>query len=110
MEDNRAQPNHGTAQWTLQVPTYLVRKLWNWRRFLMNCQLPFENLHIWHRLRMQSKSYHNQQVVLPAQTVNALPSQGDWKFGRFDTVLVNTDPKKIWPGSGLDGASDQWFL
>lgn len=75
-----------------------------------NCQLPFENLHIWHRLRMQSKSYHNQQVVLPAQTVNALPSQGDWKFGRFDTVLVNTDPEKIWPGSGLDGASDQWFL
>src|ERR1700722_1373614 len=35
MEDNRAQPNHGTGQWTLQVPTYLIRKLWNWRRFLM---------------------------------------------------------------------------
>ena len=32
MEDNRAQPNHGTG---LQVPTYFIRKLWNWRRFLM---------------------------------------------------------------------------
>ena len=52
---------------------------------------------------MQSKSYHNEQLVLPAQTVNAIPSRDDWEFGRFDTVLVNTDPEKIWPKSGLDG-------
>jgi len=59
---------------------------------------------------MQSKSYHNERVVLPAQTVNALPSEGDWEFGRFDTVLVNTDPEKIWPKSGLDGEFGRWFL
>jgi len=75
-----------------------------------DCQLPFENLHVWHRVWMQSKSYHNERVVLPAQTVNALPSEGDWEFGRFDTVLVNTDPEKIWPKSGLDGEFGRWFL
>jgi hypothetical protein len=68
-----------------------------------NCQLPFEYLHIWHRLRMQSKSYHNEELILAAQTINAIPSKDDWEFGRFDTVLVNTDPEKKWPRSGLDG-------
>ena len=59
---------------------------------------------------MQSKSYHNEQVVLPAQTVNVLPSGSDWEFGRFDTVLVNTDPEKIWAKSGLDGEFGRQFL
>ena len=70
-------------------------------------QLPFEKLHVWHRLRMQSKSFHDEQVVLPAQTINALPGDDDWEFGRCDTVLVNTNPEKIWPRSGLDGAYRQ---
>lgn len=52
MQDNREQLNHGTAQWALQVPTYLVRKLYNWRRFLMvkvakqTFQLPFHSLQV----------------------------------------------------------------
>jgi hypothetical protein len=59
---------------------------------------------------MQSKSFHSKQVVLPAQTVNALPSNGNWEFRRCDTVLVNTDPEKVWPRSGLDGAYGSLFL
>jgi hypothetical protein len=103
MQRNRQEPSH-------------IHNMSGRRIALSGCQLPFEKLHVWHRLRMQSKSYHDEQVVLPAQTVNALPSQGDcefesseddWEFGRFDTVLVNTDPQKIWPRSGLDGASRQ---
>jgi hypothetical protein len=74
------------------------------RRLSMpGCKLPFKDLHVWHRLRMQSKSFHDNTKVLPAQTVNVLPSSGGWEFGRFDIVLVNTNSDKVWPQSGIDG-------
>lgn len=67
------------------------------------CQLPFDTLHIWTKLRLQSKSFHDIDKVLPAQTINASPPADDWEYGRFDTVLVNTDICKEWPRSGLEG-------
>jgi hypothetical protein len=84
-----------------QQPAH-IHQVAGWHIATANCQLPFEHLHVWHQLQMQSKSYHNEQLILPAQTVNAIPSKDDWEFGRFATVLVNTDSEKIWLRSGLD--------
>lgn len=68
-------------------------------------ELPFQELRIWHAVRLQSKAYHNPDKVLPAQTVNGIPRSADSEHGRRDTVLVNVDASKTWPESGLTGES-----
>jgi hypothetical protein len=75
---------------------------------LSGCKLPFDELQVWNQLRMQSKSYHDASIVLPAQVVLASPSSNVGEFGKFDTVLVNIDPSKAWPYSGLNGELYLW--
>ena len=76
------------------------------RRSSNSYDIPFQALHVWDHIRMQSKCFHKPHKVLPAHTVNAMPkSDDDWQFGRFHSVLVNKGPNKIWPQLGLDGMS-----
>ena len=83
----------------------IVYGLGGWRSS-NSYDIPFQALHVWDCIRMQSKCFHKPHKVLPVHTVNAMPkSDGDWQFGRFDSVLVNKDPNKIWPQSGLEGMS-----
>ena len=72
-----------------------------------NCDLPFDRLEVWKRVYLQSKAYHHPHTVLPAQSINALPPSdpsSESSLGKFDNVIMNVDPTKEWPFSGLDGA------
>jgi len=73
------------------------------RRASSQCSLPFETLQVWASVRIQSKAYHNRDEILPPQTVSAAPGSDSWPFGRYDSVLVNTDCNMEWPWSGLTG-------
>ncbi|KAI5986479.1 hypothetical protein EDD15DRAFT_2373187 [Pisolithus albus] len=72
------------------------------RRAAENAELPFEHIQIWFKLRLQTVEVHTNSV-LPAQTIFASPPKGDWQYGRYDSVVVNTDRAKNWPASGLQG-------
>lgn len=67
--------------------------------------LPFRMLEVWPGLRIQLKDYHNAGIVGPPQTLCAWPPRQGWPLGRFDAVLVNTDPDFEWPSSKISGKS-----
>ncbi|KAF8952213.1 hypothetical protein BDZ97DRAFT_1909427 [Flammula alnicola] len=67
------------------------------------CLLPFSQLEVWNRVRIQTKTYHAPHEILPAQTVNAYPPSKQWPLGRYDSVIANIDSTKEWPKSGLNG-------
>ncbi|KAJ6553956.1 hypothetical protein DFH09DRAFT_1248558 [Mycena vulgaris] len=90
--------------------TYLHRlssggdfKLGGRRPALRNAKLPFRMLQVWHRIRLQSRAFHNPTQLLVPETVNASPPSPAWEFGRGDGVIVNTDTQHTWPHSGLQG-------
>jgi hypothetical protein len=66
-------------------------------------QLPFDDIQIWTKFRLQNHAYHPPHNILSAQTVNASPPVESWTFGHSDVVLVNTDSSHVWPSSGLKG-------
>ena len=73
------------------------------RRAAENAALPFEYIQVWFKLRLQTRDVHTD-AILPAQTLCASPPEGNWQYGRYDSVVVNTDSAKSWPTSGLQGA------
>lgn len=74
------------------------------RRSSNNPDIPFTALHVWDHIHMQSKAFHKPHRVLSAQTLHAVPkSKGDWQYGRFDFALINREPGKVWPHSGIHG-------
>lgn len=64
--------------------------------------LPFEHIQVWFKLRLQTMDFHTNSV-LPAQTLLASPPEGDWEFGRYDSVIVKGNSSYVWPVSGLQG-------
>jgi hypothetical protein len=68
-------------------------------------KLPFDQLEIWTRVRLQGKAYHYPHNVLPPQTVNASPPSSEYPHGSCDSIVVNIDSTAKWPQSGLHGAS-----
>jgi len=66
-------------------------------------KLPFQKLEVWSGLRIQLKDYHNPRIVGPPQTLCAWPPCEERPSGRFDAVLVNTDPDFQWPFSKISG-------
>lgn len=75
------------------------------RRYRSNERLPFEKLKVWHKVRLQQKSYHDSTMSLPPQTLNAHPPTADWPKGRHDSAFVNVSESCKWPWSGLNGQS-----
>jgi hypothetical protein len=73
------------------------------RRHIHHDPLPVSQLQIWDKMRIQTTSYHQPHNICPPQTIIAAPPSPDWPHGHFDTGLVNTDPQKKWPQSGLTG-------
>ena len=68
-----------------------------------NAELPFKNIQVWFKLRLQVTDIHTN-TILPAQTVLASPPDGgQWPYGHYDSVVVNTDNAMVWPASGLQG-------
>lgn len=68
-----------------------------------NCSLPFTHLEVWFSVRVQAMSPHKatpRPVV--AQNLQAQPpNEGEWKWGRYDTVLLCNDRESPWPGKGF---------
>ncbi|KAF9521663.1 hypothetical protein CPB83DRAFT_778363, partial [Crepidotus variabilis] len=67
------------------------------------CSLPFTQVEVWSKLRLQTRSYHFPHSILPPVTINALPPSPEWPQGRRDPVILSVDPSQFWPKSGLDG-------
>ena len=53
-----------------------------------DCELPVDKLQVWYRVRMQSKSYHDPNKVLPAQTVNSSPPLNLARVIQFLLTLI----------------------
>lgn len=73
------------------------------RTALPSYELPFQSIQVWCRIRIQSRSFHCPQDILPAQTVNACPPTTEWPLGRYDAVVVSAKPDVPWPSSALTG-------
>ena len=73
------------------------------RRSLHDIQLPFNELQVWRKVHLQQESYHDMSLLGSTFTVHAHPPKGEWKYGHYDTVLMNVDKAYTWPSSGLAG-------
>jgi hypothetical protein len=82
-----------------------IRTLGGRRSALRGCELPFTQLEVWKKFRLQNTAYHFPHDPLPSKTVNASPPSKEWTLGRYDPVIANLDPDFNWPHSGLKGTN-----
>ncbi|KAG1776905.1 hypothetical protein EV702DRAFT_1045915 [Suillus placidus] len=73
------------------------------RRALPDAPLPFNDLMVWFKVRVQQASYHSPSITPPALTVNVSPLSATWKYGHYDTAIFTVDDTgcEQWPTSGL---------
>lgn len=66
--------------------------------------LPFSDLQVWFKIRLQNKPIHGNADVLPAQTLFCSPpSNNTWSSGRYNAAIFNIEEHSRWPESGLRG-------
>ncbi|KAF8547550.1 hypothetical protein OG21DRAFT_1490136 [Imleria badia] len=75
------------------------------RRSSHDAELPFNELRVWYKVRLQQKSYHDLSTLGLAFTVHAHPPCWPWKYGHYDGALLNIDKAHAWPSSSLAGHS-----
>ena len=83
-----------------------VHRILGWRQSQADSQLPFDNVMVWHSLRLQTYSLDDGSITEP-QRLMAQPPCDAWPFGRYDSILFShdsTNPKSS-PDVGLDGLS-----
>jgi hypothetical protein len=73
------------------------------RRAAWDAPLCFNDVEVWHKVRVQQKSFHDPSIVRQTFTINASPPTGRWKWGRYDTAIFTVDNYQNWPRSGLKG-------
>lgn len=73
------------------------------RRSVADAELPFSELQVWHKVRLQQKPYHSPNELGPTFTVNAHPPDRTWNHGRYDPAILQVDQAHQWPLSGLTG-------
>ncbi|KAF8417606.1 hypothetical protein L210DRAFT_3615989 [Boletus edulis BED1] len=73
------------------------------RRSPPDAYLPFKGLHVWYKVRLQQRVYHDPSMVASTFTVNAHPPDPTWKYGRYDAAIMNIDNQWKWLSSGLRG-------
>ncbi|KAI6001429.1 hypothetical protein EDD15DRAFT_2158658 [Pisolithus albus] len=73
------------------------------RRSPPGAHLPFSDLQVWYKVRLQQKSYHDSSSLEPVFTINACPPNRTWKYGRHDAAILQVDARHEWPASGLTG-------
>ena len=71
------------------------------RRCPPDVHLPFKDLHVWFRVRLQQKSYHDPSSALSTFSIHAHPPDDKWKYGCYDAAILNVDQAAKWPLSGL---------
>ncbi|KAG2125087.1 hypothetical protein DEU56DRAFT_744061 [Suillus clintonianus] len=75
------------------------------RRAAHDTELPFDNVQVWFKIRLQETEFHDPRNIRPAQTLNCAPPSDPWTLGRYDTVIIQTSSGHSWPASGLSGHS-----
>lgn len=68
-------------------------------------QLRIDKLQIWHKVHIQLVSYHNADIVLPPQTLHAIPPSTVNLYGQYDLVIISPNRESSWPKDGLAGHS-----
>ena len=63
--------------------------------------LPFDELQVWFKLRIQGRNFHKRDQLLLAQTLFCAPLSTSWPFGQYDTTLAATSSSSVWPDTGL---------
>ncbi|KAF8226884.1 hypothetical protein L208DRAFT_1299442, partial [Tricholoma matsutake] len=53
--------------------------------------LPFSYLNVWFNFHIQCQSTQDHCVILPPQTVQALPPSSELPFGRCNPILTSPD-------------------
>lgn len=61
------------------------------RRSRDGCELPFTHINVWHNMRFQRRSAQDSRVLLPPQTIQALPRSNTMLHGRGNPVVIQ-DP------------------
>ncbi|KAF8422301.1 hypothetical protein L210DRAFT_880301, partial [Boletus edulis BED1] len=75
------------------------------RRSPPDAYLPFQGLHVWYKVHLQQKAYHNPSIVAPTFTVHAHPPnpRRSLNYGWYNAAIMNIDDQFKWPSSGLQG-------
>lgn len=84
----------------------LVHRIGGRRQSPANSQLPFDNVMVWHSLRLQTYSLDDDLITEPRR-LSAQPPCDAWPLGRYDSILFShdsTNPVSS-PDVGLDGVS-----
>ncbi|KAF8546335.1 hypothetical protein OG21DRAFT_1527897 [Imleria badia] len=58
--------------------------------------LPFSDMQIWVKVRIQNLPLHNQDIA-PPQTLFACPPEEKWTVGRYDAAIINVEAGNDWP-------------
>lgn len=80
------------------------------RSGVTNTDFNFSKIEVWSSVRVQAKSFHSANKVMPSQHISACPPCHDWPLGCYDNVIVNIDNSKHWPWSGFNGAPIFFFI
>ena len=81
----------------------IVHPIGGQRRASSASSLPFNEVQVWFKVRVQNTEFDDPGVVVPAQTLLCSPPDEIWSFGWYDTAIFNVDPASRWPESGLKG-------
>lgn len=73
------------------------------RRAHADTHLPFNEIQVWYKVRLQQKLHHDLTSVGPVFTINAHPADRAWEYGRRDAAILHIDERHQWPSSGLTG-------
>lgn len=73
----------------------------------LRCPLPFDEIRIWCKLRVQQYLYHEENQVDAPQTLRAFPPSPDRPHGLYDTVVISPGSESDWPRRGIEGTSSK---
>ncbi|KAI6004944.1 hypothetical protein EDD15DRAFT_2359872 [Pisolithus albus] len=107
---DRAAELYGLPDFKPAMADYLARHHHNlthtiggrWRA-TPDCQLPFDHIQIWSKIRIQSYSSYDLKMLLLSQGLHVSPPTVNWPFGRYDSIIISRDGNKDWLHSGLHG-------
>lgn len=74
----------------------------------MRLQVPqprIDKLQIWHKVRVQQMSYHDNKILLSPQTLLAVPPSAAHSYGQYDSAIISPNLQSDWPRNGLAGHS-----
>ncbi|KAJ4496908.1 hypothetical protein C8R41DRAFT_708635, partial [Lentinula lateritia] len=73
------------------------------RSLNQSISLPFTRVKVWSRIRIQTKTYFNTDLLADSHTIFAAPPSPGWEFGRQNAAVVNINSSFEWPRSSLEG-------